>query len=100
MDVPRSFICEILNVRLNHSIISFAGGLSNRYLFLVEEIKSSTRKALDNQGRDVLQYSNSEGYVEQRKLIAQRYLDKKQLSIPMDQRKMTGQLKINYFRVD
>jgi 2-aminoadipate transaminase len=84
MDVPPSFIREILKVALNHEIISFAGGLPNRQLFPVEEIKAATQKVLDNQGRDVLQYSNSEGYIELRKLIAERYLAKKNLNIPVE----------------
>jgi 2-aminoadipate transaminase len=84
MDVPPSFIREILKVALNREIISFAGGLPNRQLFPVEEIKAATQKVLDNQGRDVLQYSNSEGYIELRKLISQRYLAKKNLNIPVE----------------
>jgi 2-aminoadipate transaminase len=84
MDVPPSFIREILKVALNHEIISFAGGLPNRQLFPVEEIKAATQKVLDNQGRDVLQYSNSEGYLDLRQQIAQRYLAKKNLKIPVE----------------
>jgi 2-aminoadipate transaminase len=83
-DVPRSFIREILKVTMDHSIISFAGGLPNRQLFPVEEIKLAAQKVLDNQGRDVLQYSNSEGYLELRKLIAKRYLEKKNLKVPVE----------------
>jgi 2-aminoadipate transaminase len=84
MDVPPSFIREILKVALNHEIISFAGGLPNRRLFPVEELKIAAQKVLDSQGRDVLQYSNSEGYIELRKLISQRYFAKKNLSIPVE----------------
>jgi 2-aminoadipate transaminase len=72
MDVPGSFIREILKVTMDHSIISFAGGLPNRMLFPVEEIKAAAQKVMDVQGRDVLQYSNSEGFMELRQLIAQR----------------------------
>ncbi|MCK4960380.1 MAG: PLP-dependent aminotransferase family protein, partial [Planctomycetes bacterium] len=61
-DVPRSFIREILKVALDPSVISFAGGLPNRALFPVEELKEATSKVFDTHGRDVLQYSNSEGY--------------------------------------
>ncbi len=84
MDVPPSFIREILKVALNRDIISFAGGLPNRRLFPVEEIKAAAKKVLDDQGRDVLQYSNSEGYIELRKLISQRYLERKNLRIPVE----------------
>jgi 2-aminoadipate transaminase len=84
MDVPRSFIREILKVTGDPSIISFAGGLPNRQLFPVEEIRAAAVKVMTNQGRDVLQYSNSEGYIELRKWIARRYKEKKQLDIPVE----------------
>jgi len=58
--------------------------LPNRQLFPVEEIKAAAVKVLDNQGRDVLQYSNSEGYLELRQMISQRYLEKKNLNIPVE----------------
>jgi 2-aminoadipate transaminase len=72
-DVPRSFIREILKVTLDESIISFAGGLPNRDLFPLEEIKAATAKLLEESGKDVLQYSSSEGYPELREWIANRY---------------------------
>ncbi len=83
-DVPRSFIREILKVTLDHTVISFAGGLPNRELFPVEEIKRATDKVWDNFGTDILQYSNSEGYSGLRELIAKRYYDKKNLDIPVE----------------
>jgi len=61
-DVPRSFIREILKVALDPSVISFAGGLPNRELFPVEEIREATNKVFGIHGRDIFQYSNSEGY--------------------------------------
>ncbi len=83
-DVPRSFIREILKVTLDHSVISFAGGLPNRELFPVEELKQATGKVFVMFGRDLFQYSNSEGFIGLRELIAQRYHDKKQLNIHAD----------------
>ena len=83
-DVPRSFIREILKVALDHSIISFAGGLPNRELFPVEELKKAANKVFDIFGNDVLQYANSEGYEGLREIIAQRYHDKKKLDIPVE----------------
>ncbi len=41
-DVPRSFIREILTVALQPDVISFAGGLPNRLLFPVDEIREVT----------------------------------------------------------
>ena len=72
-DVPKSFIREILKVSADPSIISFAGGLPNRDLFPVENIKDATNKVFDIVGPDVLQYSNSEGYKGLREQIAKRY---------------------------
>jgi 2-aminoadipate transaminase len=72
-DVPRSFIREILKFTIDESVISFAGGLPNRDLFPLKEIKAATNKILDTAGRDVLQYSTSEGYWELREWITERY---------------------------
>ena len=75
-DVPRSFIREILKLGVDESVISFAGGLPNRDLFPVEEIKKATIKLLDEAGKDVLQYSSTEGFIELREWIADRYRSK------------------------
>jgi 2-aminoadipate transaminase len=83
-DVPRSFIREILKVTLDPTIISFAGGLPNRKFFPVAELKIATNKVFDTMGRDVLQYSSSEGFSGLRELIAKRYHDKKNLEIPVE----------------
>jgi 2-aminoadipate transaminase len=80
-DVPRSFIREILKVTLDPTIISFAGGLPNRKYFPVEELKKATNKVFDTMGRDVLQYSASEGFSGLREMIAERYREKKNLDI-------------------
>ena len=72
-DVPRSFIREILKFTLDKSVISFAGGLPNRDLFPVQEIRKATDRLLEEVGKDVLQYSSSEGYLGLREWIADRY---------------------------
>ena len=72
-DVPRSFIREILKDALQPGTISFAGGLPNRNLFPLDAIKTATIKVLESNGRDVLQYSNSEGLPELKQFIAERY---------------------------
>lgn len=72
-DVPRSFIREILKVAVEDDIISFAGGLPNRDLFPVRQIRDAAVSVLDNDGGAVLQYSNSEGYLPLREWIANRY---------------------------
>jgi 2-aminoadipate transaminase len=75
--VPRSFIREILKVTSDRSIISFAGGLPNRDLFPAEEIEKATGKVFQTFGRDVFQYSNSEGLLGLREAIARRYHEKR-----------------------
>ena len=82
-DVPRSFIREILKVAVDPTVISFAGGLPNRHLFPVEEIREATDKVLRSHGRDLLQYSDSEGYLKLRKYISERYRHKKKLEVPV-----------------
>ena len=83
-DVPKSFIREILKVAVDESIISFAGGLPNRSLFPLEEIKYVTNKLLAEAGADVLQYSSTEGYRELREWIANRYKERKNIIINPD----------------
>ena len=83
-DVPKSFIREILKVAVDETIISFAGGLPNRNLFPLQEIKIVTNKLLDEAGADVLQYSSTEGYKELRVWIANRYKEKQNINIDLD----------------
>ncbi|MFC2138662.1 aminotransferase class I/II-fold pyridoxal phosphate-dependent enzyme, partial [Bacteroidota bacterium] len=72
-DVPKSFIREILKVAINKEVISFAGGLPNRDLFPVEDLQKAADKVFKIYGSDSLQYSNSEGLIELREYIANRY---------------------------
>lgn len=83
-DVPRSFIREILKVALDPAVISFAGGLPNRDLFPAEEIREATNKVLGTHGRDIFQYSNSEGYLKLREYIVERYRRKDGIDIPVE----------------
>ncbi len=72
-DVPRSFIREILKIAVDESVISFAGGLPNRDLFPLKEIKDAVNRVLEESGKDALQYSSSEGYPGLREWISKRY---------------------------
>ena len=83
-DVPRSFIREILKVGLDPTVISFAGGLPNREFFPVEELREATTTVFDNHVRDILQYGHSEGCLELREHISQRYRKKLNLDIAVD----------------
>ncbi len=80
-DVPRSFIREILKVALDRTVISFAGGLPNRDLFPDRELQTATARVFETYGKDIFQYSNSEGDLSLRRFIAQRYNIKKGLDI-------------------
>lgn len=84
-DVPKSFIREILKVAVDKDVISFAGGLPNRELFPIEELKKANDAVYENMGAQAFQYSNSEGSLELRAWIASRYLKKLGLTIPEDQ---------------
>jgi 2-aminoadipate transaminase len=83
-DVPRSFIREILKVAIDPAVISFAGGLPNRNLFPVAELKAAANRVFDTAGREALQYANSEGLLELREYISARYREKQGLEIPPD----------------
>ncbi len=89
-DVPRSFIREILKVALDPTVISFAGGLPNRKYFPAEELREATAMVFAIGGRDIFQYSNSEGHPELREYISQRYRKKQNLDIPVDNILMTS----------
>lgn len=84
VNVPRSFIREILKVSLDAEIISFAGGLPNREFFPVAEIRAASNKAFDRCGRDMLQYSTTEGLLPLRRYIADRYLEKQGLRVDVE----------------
>ena len=83
-DVPKSFIREILKVTLDPSIISFAGGLPNRRFFPARELQKASFDVFEETGDDILQYSNSEGYLELRRFIADRYRRQQGLEIPVE----------------
>ncbi len=83
IDVPKSFIREILKVSADKSIISFAGGLPNRDLFPVENIRAATNRVFEISGPDVLQYNKSEGDPELRAEISKRYESFYSLDIPV-----------------
>lgn len=83
-DVPRSFIREILKVAIDEEMISFAGGLPNRDMFPVEELRAAANKVFDTAGKESLQYSNTEGYLPLREYISTRYKETRGLDIHPD----------------
>lgn len=83
-DVPKSFIREILKVTIDPSIISFAGGLPNRLFFPVKALQKAANDVFEEAGYEILQYTNSEGYLGLREFIAERYRKQEGLEIPVD----------------
>ena len=71
--VPPSFIREILKVAVDPQIISFAGGLPNCDLFPVEALQKATNDIFDDDEKDILQYTGTEGYLPLRELIVADY---------------------------
>ncbi|MFA5348360.1 MAG: PLP-dependent aminotransferase family protein, partial [Methanoregula sp.] len=82
---PKSFIREILKVTANPEIISFAGGLPNPALIDVDGIRKAAAAVLEQEGRNVLQYSTTEGYLPLRQYIADRYKKRLGLSVSPDE---------------
>lgn len=70
--IKASEIRELLKLTTRPEIISFAGGLPAPELFPVEEMKKVTLKVLEDEGRQALQYSTTEGYLPLREKIAAR----------------------------
>ncbi len=69
--MSRSTVREILKLTAKPEVISFAGGLPAPELFPVERIREAADTVLHERGREVLQYSTSEGMPELRSWIAQ-----------------------------
>ncbi|MFX1506186.1 MAG: PLP-dependent aminotransferase family protein [Promethearchaeota archaeon] len=63
---------EIIKFIGKPDIISFAGGLPAPELFPLEELKGITRKILEKDGRNALQYVPTDGYLPLREKIAER----------------------------
>lgn len=83
-NVKKSFIREIFKIIDTPGIISFAGGLPNPEFFPVEAVAAAASKVLANDGKRILQYSTSEGYLPLREYIAERY-NKRGLDITPDE---------------
>jgi len=70
--IKASEIRELLKLTVRPEIISFAGGLPAPELFPVEEMKKVSLKVLEEDGKQALQYSPTEGYPPLREKIANR----------------------------
>lgn len=70
--LKRSTVREILKLTARPEVISFAGGLPAPELFPVERIRQATDTIFAERGREVLQYSTTEGMPELRQWIADK----------------------------
>ena len=66
-------IREFIKLARRPGMISFAGGLPAPELFPIEEIRAAADELLRHHGRQVLQYSESDGIPELREYIASEY---------------------------
>lgn len=82
---PKSFIREILKVTQRPEVISFAGGLPNPSLIDTEGIQKAAETVIKNDGRNALQYSNTEGYLPLRQYIADRYKKRYDITVSPDE---------------
>ena len=88
-DAPPSFIREILKTTKQSDIISFAGGLPSDHLFPIEQIKKATHRVFEKNSSQLLQYSHTEGDLQLRQWIAERY-QRQHLSVEADDILMTN----------
>lgn len=65
-----SAIRELLKLTADPEIISFGGGLPAPEVFPIAEIRAAADRVLDQHGRQALQYSNTEGYLPLRAMLA------------------------------
>jgi len=82
--VPESFIRRILKVSNQPDVISFAGGLPNADLFPIQDLENACVKVLQNNGKQALQYTSTEGDSALREWIAARYQKAQGLNISPD----------------
>jgi 2-aminoadipate transaminase len=70
---PQSFLGELFRVSNVPGIISFAGGLPSSEFIDAEGIARAARSVMEDEGREALQYSTTDGYLPLREFIAGRY---------------------------
>lgn len=79
-----SEIRELLKLTEKPEIISFAGGLPAPELFPIERIKKISQKVLDEDGRNALQYSSTEGFKPLREIIAKQRMQPVGIKVTCD----------------
>ena len=71
--MKKSVIRELLKLTQRPDVISFAGGLPAPETFPIEQLKEITNEILDNDGTAALQYGATEGVLELRQILVDRY---------------------------
>lgn len=79
-----SFIREIFKYFVP-GMISFSGGFPNPDSFPVEALSGAASKAINENGVRLLQYSSTQGLVELRQWIAQRYKQRFDMNVSADE---------------
>jgi len=78
--VPPSFLGELFRISGDPAIISFAGGLPSSTCIDVPGIAAAARSVFEEEGREALQYTTTDGYLPLRQFIADRY--RRRLGLP------------------
>lgn len=78
--MQRSPIREILKLTAQPNVISFAGGLPAPEFFPQVQLKEAAETVLSERGREALQYSPTEGLLELRQFLVERY---QRLGVPL-----------------
>lgn len=80
-----SFITEIFKYLQDKEVISFSGGFPNPATFPLRELQASAEKVFLKEGSSVLQYATTNGDLDLRKFISERYRIRQKLDVPLDQ---------------
>ncbi|MFK5970587.1 MAG: PLP-dependent aminotransferase family protein [Candidatus Marithrix sp.] len=71
--MKKSVIRELLKLTQRPDVISFAGGLPAPETFPIEQLKEISCEVLENDGAAALQYGATEGVLELRQILVERY---------------------------
>jgi len=83
--VEDSFIVEIFKYLQDKEMISFSGGFPNPDSFPIEALRKASDIVFRQEGKSVLQYAQTEGYLPLRQFISARYKKVYDLDIPAEE---------------
>lgn len=78
-----SAIRELLKYTQDPEMISFAGGLPGPQVFPLAEIEAAAQRVLQQQGREAVQYSTTEGHLPLREMLV-RHMDRYGINVGTD----------------